>query len=134
MDIFLSINNREKVVQIPVLPSEITITSPQSNEKYTTTVGELNLIGNMGLKSLSWNSFFPSKKTNYSKNNTMFGWDLVNEIENMRKRKLPFRLIITETPINMAVTIDSFEYGLKAGAKDIQYSISLSEFNLGVST
>lgn len=129
MEIILSINNREKVIYIPVLPSELMIQSPEQNETYQTIgLGEVNLIGNKGLKSLSFSSFFPEKSVSYAKHNEMFGWEYVNELENLRDRKLPFRLVITETPINMPVTIDTFEYGLKAGTKDIQYSLELKEF------
>lgn len=129
MDIFLSINNREKVIQLPILPPEFTIQSPQNNESYqTVSLGEIKLIGNRGLKSISFSSIFPAKKLPYSRNTSMFGWDYVNEIESMRDRKIPFRLIITDTLINMPVTIDSFEYGMKSETKDIQYSIEFSEF------
>lgn len=129
MDIFLSINNREKVIQLPVLPAEFAVQSAQQNEIYqTVSIGEINLIGNKALKTIAWSSFFPAKRLSYSKNKTMFSWDYVRELETMRERKLPFRLIITDTLINMPVTIDSFEYGMKAGTMDIQYSIELKEF------
>lgn len=129
MDIVLSINNLEKVINFPVLPSEFTIQSPEQNETYQTIgIGEVNLIGDKGLKGISFSSFFPEKALTYSKNSEMFGWEFVNIIEELRDRKLPFRLVITETPINMPVTIDNFEYGLKAGRKDIQYSIEFKEF------
>ncbi|QHI71462.1 phage baseplate protein [Aminipila terrae] len=129
MDIFLSINNREKVIQIPVLPPEFTIQSPSQNESYQTiSTKEITLIGTMGLKTLSFSSIFPAQKVIYSKNCSMFGWEFVKEIEMMRDRRIPFRLIISETPINMPVTIESFEYGQKAGKKDINYSIEFKEF------
>ena len=130
MDIYLSINNREKVIKLPVLPEEFNITSPQNNEVFNACAGELNLIGELGLKSISWTSFFPCKEVKYSKENKLLGWELVNELEELRKRKLPFRLIITDTPINMAVTIDSFEYGLKAGPEHVRYTIELKEFRV----
>jgi hypothetical protein len=128
LDIYLSINNRERVLRIPVLPPEFTIKSPQGNEVYQTAIGYLNLIGNLEPKGLSWEGTFPAQAVSYSRNKSMFGWDFVNELETMRKRKIPFRVIITDTPINMAVTIDNFEYGMKAGTKDIRYSIELKEF------
>nr|WP_315020952.1 hypothetical protein [uncultured Aminipila sp.] len=129
MDIFLSINNREKVIQLPVLPEEITIKSPSQNETYQTIkTKEITLIGEIGLKTFGFSSVFPAKKQVYSKGTSMFGWDFVKEIETMRDRKIPFRLIVTDTPVNMAVTIESFEYGLKAGTKDINYSIEFKEF------
>lgn len=114
MKIYLSINNREKVIQLPHLPSEITISKGQSNETYSTVNGELNLIGNLSLETISFSSFFD-------------GWSLVEEIKSMRKRKLPLRLIVTETPINMPVTIDEFEASMRQGKK-VWYSITLHEF------
>ena len=129
MDIFLSINNREKVIQLPVLPAEFTVQSPQQNESYQTIeIGEINLIGNKGLKSIGFSSIFPAIRLAYSRNSSMLGWEFAKELESMRDRKIPFRLIITETPINMAVTIENFEYGMKSETKDIQYSIEFKEF------
>lgn len=129
MDIFLSINNREKVIQIPVLPEEFTIQSPSQNESYQTiTAKEITLIGETALRTIGFSSIFPAKKLTYSKNSSMFGWDFIKEIEELRNRRLPFRLILTETPINMPVTIESFEYGQKAGTKDINYTIEFKEF------
>ncbi len=129
MDIFLSINNNEKVIQFPVLPSEFTLQSSEAHYSYQTiSQGEITLIGNKSPKTISFSGVFPEKKLTYSKNTTMYGWDFVKQIEEMRDRKLPFRLIITETPINMPVTIESFEYGLRSGTKDIQYSLEFKEF------
>lgn len=46
MDIYLSVNNREQVICLPVLPAEFTITKPQKNEVFeTVNHGELKLIG-----------------------------------------------------------------------------------------
>ena len=45
------------------------------------------------------------------------------------ERKLPIRLIITDTPINMAVTIDDFSYTIGRDG-DMKYSITLSEVKL----
>lgn len=128
MDIYISINNREKVIQLPIIPEQITISSPQNNESYETiSLGELNLIGKMGLATIEFSSFFPAAPLSFSHNDTMFGWDYVTLFEELRKRRLPFRIIITDTPINMAVTIENFDYGMQAG-KHIYYTMSLKEF------
>ena len=42
MDIYLSVNNREQVLRLPVLPPEFTVSKPQSNETFeTVTQGQL---------------------------------------------------------------------------------------------
>lgn len=129
MDIFLSVNNREEVIQLPIVPSEFKISSPYNNETFTTiNLGDIKLFGESGLKSISIATFFPVKKYPFSRNKEMFGWEYVEMIESWRKRKLRVRLIATGTPINLVFAIDDFEYGLQDGSGDIYYSLSLSEF------
>lgn len=120
MEIYLSINNRETVIKFPYLPPELTIERPQGTETFQTVNGELNLIGNLELKTISFDSFLDAD------------WAFIEQIELMRRRKLPCRLIVVGTPINMACTIESFDTTLKRGKK-IWYSITFKEFRfLGV--
>lgn len=134
MDIFLSINNREQVMRLPVVPSQFKIQSPFSTKTFDTiNHGEIKMIGLRGLKSISWESFFPSKNYTFCKDRTYKGWDYVNTIEKWRDRRVPIRLIITDKSdndqvINIPVVIENFEYGVKDGSGDIFYSIVLSEF------
>ncbi|MCT4593586.1 MAG: hypothetical protein N4A57_04850 [Anaeromicrobium sp.] len=129
IDIHLSINNREQVIQLPILPSEFKIKSQHKNETYDTiSQGEIKLIGMEGLKSISIESFFPSKKYNFNRSNEYYGWEYVEIIEKWKERRVPIRIVISNTPINMACTIDSFEYGIKDGTKDIYYTLELGEF------
>jgi hypothetical protein len=129
MDIFLSINNREQVIQLPVVPEEFNITSPWSNQVFNTiTLGDINLIGLRGLKGISWSSFFPNHDYPFLRDRTMSAWEYAHAIEEIRVRRVPVRLIITDTLMNIAVLIDEFDYGVKDGSGDVYYSISFSEF------
>jgi len=129
MDIYLSINNREQVIKLPVVPSEFQIQSPQNNEKFNTiTQGDIKLIGNRGLKSIVLQSFFPSKNYDFNRDNTYKAWEYVEIIESWKDRRIPIRLIITDTPINIPVTIENFDYGERDGSRDIYYTLELSEF------
>ena len=130
MDIYLSVNNREEVMTMPVLPSEFTISKPQKNDTFeTVTEGELKLMGSLGLKSISWSSFFPVRDYPFlrDRSNTAFGY--LYTLDTWIGRKLPIRLIITETPINMACVVEDFSYTIKKDG-DMYYSITLSEFKL----
>lgn len=130
-DIYISINNREKVIKIPVVPEEINITSPFNNQTCSTiSQGEIKLIGLRGLKTISWESFFPAHNYPFRRDNTYDAWEYVNTLEEMRDCRIPVRLIITGADINIAAVIDEFNYGLKDGSGDVYYSISLSEFKL----
>ena len=129
MDIFLSINNREQVIQLPIVPAEFKVASPVNHETYMSiSQGDMKLIGQRGVKSLGIDTFFPSKVYPFNRDNTYKGWEYVEIIESWIDRRLPIRLIATNTPINMLVTIDSFDYGLQDGSGDIYYSLQLSQF------
>lgn len=129
MDIFLSINNREQVIQLPIVPREFEISNPMKNETYETiNQGEIKLLGQRGLSSISISSFFPSKEYPFSRDKTYFGWEYVEIINSWISKRMPIRLVASNTPINVAMTIDNFEYGLKDGSGDVYYTLSLSEF------
>jgi len=84
------------------------------------------LIGRSGLKSLTIESFFPVKDYPFSRDRTYKGWEYVEIIESWKR--VPVRLIATNTPVNMLVVIDNFEYGIQDGSGDVYYSLALSEF------
>lgn len=129
MDIFLSINNREQVLQLPIVPLEVKIATAMNNQKYETiALGEINQIGLAALSSLAIDSFFPARAYPFSRDTTYFGWEYVEIIEAWKTRRIPIRLVISDTPINMACTIDRFEYGIQDGSKDVYYTLELTEF------
>jgi len=130
MDIYLSVNNRADVIKLPVLPSEYTVKKPQGGTLVETVTGvELNLIGAPKLKSISITSFFPVRDYSYLRDTSMKGWDYAYKIDTWILQKLPIRLIITGTPINMPVRVTNFEYTIKTDG-DLWYTLELEEFNL----
>lgn len=129
MDIFLSINNREQVMQLPVLPRQFKIATEMKNQTYDTiSQGEIKLIGLPALASVELKSFFPVRDYPFLRDRTYQGWEYVEMIETWKVRRVPIRLIITDTPINMACSIETFEYGPQGGSGDIYYTLELSEF------
>jgi len=135
LDIFLSINNREQVIKLPVVPAQFKVSTGMNNQVYETiTQGEIKLIGLSALSSITLESFFPAKDYPFLRSEAYSGWEYAGIIEAWKARRVPIRIIITETPINMAVTIEKFEYGVQDGSQDIYYTLELSEFkfiNLG---
>lgn len=93
------------------------------------SLGELKLIGIPGLKTISWSSFFPIRDYPFlrDRSDTAFGY--LYTIDTWIKKKLPIRLIITETPINMACCVDDFSYTIGKDG-NMRYSITLSEVPL----
>jgi len=130
LDIYLSVNNRAEVLKLPVLPAEFTVSKPQKNETFdTASQGELKLIGVPGLKTISFSSFFPTRDYTFLRDRSYKGFEYAYIIDKWIEAKLPIRIVITDTPINMAVSVDSFEY--KVGRDgDLYYSITFGEFRL----
>lgn len=128
MDIFLSVNNRKQVLKLPVLPERFQVSKPQKNEVFeTVNQGELKLIGLPGLKSISWQSFFPVRDYPFLRDRTYKGFQYVYILDTWRARRIPIRLVITGTPINMPCVIDDFNYEIGPDG-DLYYTIVLGEF------
>ena len=132
MDIFLSVNNREQILQLPVVPPEFTITKPHKHDVFeTASHGDLKLLGPAGLKGIIINSFFPVRDYPFLRSRAYKGFEYVYIIDTWLAAKLPIRLIITETPINMAVTVDNFEYTINSTG-DLAYVLECQEFKMPV--
>lgn len=118
-------------VRIPVLPPSYSITSNQINKVVNiNALGEINLIGNRGLTEISFSSIFPFAYQSYCEYypiNTPK--EYIDSIEAM-KLSGDIRLTITETSINMMVTIENFQYGEEDGSGDISYSLEFKEYIL----
>jgi len=133
IQVFLSINNNEEVMQLPVPPAEYNIPSPWQNEQTNGLRQAINLIGLRGLRNIDIESFFPIAGHDYPflQNRSMWGMEYVDTIERWRDRRLPLRLIISDSSgkknLNMAVTIDNFEHGVKQDG-DIYYKLQMTEF------
>ncbi len=138
MDIFLSINNRQQVIKLPILPAQFKIQSGMKNDTYETiSQGDIKLIGMPTLKSITLEAFFPKKEYSFLRDRKHKGWEYVEMIEEWKLRRVPIRLIISEDTvytdngpniINMPCTIEAFEYGVQDGTGDIYYTLTLSEF------
>lgn len=61
LQVFLSINNNEEIIQLPVPPEEYEVPSPWKNEQIDGLTQTLNLIGTRGLQSIEITSFFQRK-------------------------------------------------------------------------
>ena len=115
---------------MPVLPPEFTVSKGRNNEVFdTVSQGQLKLIGTPALKTISWSSFFPSRDYPFLRDRSDMAFGYLYTIDTWYERKLPIRLIITDTPINMVVTIDDFSYTIGRDG-DMKYSITLSEVKL----
>jgi len=121
-----------QVVQLPVNPEEITITSSGNNKREEIVkLGEINLLRQKKLETLVIESFLPNDaNAPYVLTKRKFEKPqfYIDFFEKIRVEKKPFRFIISDTKINMLAAIEDLEYGLKAGDDDIHYSLTIKEY------
>ncbi len=132
VDVFLSINNNEEVIQFPVPPEPFEISSPWNNETFDGMKKELNIIGLRGLRTVELSSFFPIREYPFLQSRAMWGMEYVETIERWRDRRYPLRLIISSDDphvmnVNMPVTLDDFTYETKRDG-DIYFTMAFKEF------
>lgn len=130
MEFWLSFNNFQEKLQLPVNPGEFNIKVGNKNTVIDIqNLGDINLIGKEKLAEIQLSSFFPKNFAPYCATQYFPGpYEAVALIEKWRKSGKPIRLIITETPINMACAIEDFEYGERGGTRDVEYTLLLREY------
>lgn len=118
---FLVIGRRD--LRIPVLPEKLSIRSSTKVDKVSVlSLGEVARIGDLGLRTVKWSSYFPSESE---------AIDVIKFLQANRNEKKPIRLILTgfDLDINGLFAIDAIDYEERAGeVGDIYYSISLVEW------
>lgn len=131
MDIWLSFNNGAEKLRLPVLPATVGIQQGNNNTTVNITdLGELNLIGKSKLSAMSISTFFPK---NYYPNFCQYStfpdpFECVKMINNWRKSGKPIRVVVTETDINMACSVENFNHQIQDATKDVYYTLDLKEY------
>lgn len=130
MDFYLSYNNNEEQLRLPVTPSSFEVTQRHNNTVVNiTSLGELNLIGKKGLSSITLTSFFPSKEYYFCKyQGFQKPYECVAMLQKWKATNKPIRLIITDTPVNLAVSIESLSFSEQDGTGDVYFTLELKEY------
>ncbi|WP_099192228.1 phage portal protein [Tepidibacter mesophilus] len=133
MNIVMSYDNNNEIKVFPVVPDELGYEQPQNNEEFeTVNAGILNLIGDMGLRTLSISSMFPTHDYKWLKvGSSSDGQSYVDFIEKIQRLKVPARIVVTYANgvefLNMACTVESFNPRLMKN-EDIKYDLNLKEY------
>lgn len=119
-------------VTFPVPPDKLpTISNPQNNDVFNSVVGDVSVIGLLGLRTIEFEDvLLPSNVDDYSWANGDNASDIINFINDNRQKGQPFRIIITKgdvTYINMACLIDDFDY-YQDNQADYHINMSLTEY------
>ena len=130
MDIYLNWDNEEKSILLPINPSSFEIAGSQNNQSvYVHNLGEINLKGKRGLYSITLESFFPSRKYDFSHGTYHDPYDYYcKKLTKLYESNKTIHLIITETDINMFCTIESFSHGEADRSGDVKYRHTIKEY------
>lgn len=116
-------NYRFAVLPVSIEPA----LSMQNTAVNITNLGEINLIGKRGLKTLSLSSIFPKQEYSFVQYKGFpKPQKCVELIESWTDN--PVRLIITGMNINMLVTIESFNHAVQDASGDIYFTLELKEY------
>jgi hypothetical protein len=127
MNFWLKHTDKDKF-KLPVTPSSFEVAVSHKNTVVSIIqLGEINLLGKTGLKSISLSCFFPAQDYNFSKDDREDPEWYVNKLEKWRNSNTLIRFIISDV-INIQCTIESFSWGMQDGTKDIYYTINLKEY------
>lgn len=130
MEVWLSFRNNEDRFQLPVTPSGYGVTRSKDNKTVNiNSLGDIKLIGKEGLRSLTIESFFPAHDYKFIDSTEVWEpFQYVEMIEKWEETTEPIRVIYTDTPINYAMSIESFEWKEQDGTGDVYFTLSLEEY------
>lgn len=119
-------------ITFPVPPEKLpTIENPQNNEVFNSVIGDISIMGLLGLRSIKFDDLLlPSNVNDYSWAKGDNGADIINFINDNRQKGQPFRLIITKgdvTYCNMNVLIDDFNY-YQDNQTDYHIDVTFTEY------
>lgn len=130
----------ENRLVLPVTPWKYSVSTAQNNKVIDILdSGEMLLFGNPRLQKLKVSCFFPAKFHEYSfvvGDTDIDALECVDLMKNWKENKTPIRVIITESPVNIMMAIQRFDYNERDGSKDIYFSLEFiehKEFNVPAS-
>ena len=120
------------IVQLPINPEKLEIEMKADIKSIETVgIGDISLIKGQKLRSLKISSFLPSDNkypfilTKGDFKEPKFYIDFFSKIISDKK---PCRLVITDTEINMLMSIESFNHNYQGGDDDVYFDIDLQEY------
>ncbi len=116
---------------LPVTPAKYEVSTGQQNKVVDITqLGQLLVFGTPKLRTLSFSCFFPSLAHDYPfvVGDSREPAEIIELLTKWKEERLPIRIIITDSPVNMMVGIMSLNYREQDGSRDIYYDLALTEY------
>lgn len=133
MEFWITRKNGAEKLWFPIPASEFRIDGTrQITKEYINGFGEVALAGKKQLTTISFSSWLPAQpKHRYAQYpNYKKPYEIVAMLEKWKNDTVPVRFFITKTGINFACYIEAFSYYEKAGSRDVEFEMSLSEYRI----
>lgn len=133
LQFWLTFNNSEYELRLPVNPDQISLTFEHGVEDFTLAqLGDYSIIGKRKATGLSFSSFFPARfAESYCEYEEIPNpWEAIALLKEWQTSGRPMRVLITGTPINMAVTLRTLTIEAEKGGEpgDIYFSAEFREY------
>lgn len=119
---------------LPVVPADLPkVNNPQNNETFSSVLGDLRIIGTLGLRTVTLDTIAPTYSNKYPWSNPAgaSGQQVVNYLRQAQMTYQPVRLAIFYSNgseyLNMQCLVDSFDY-YADNVKDYHYSVTFTEY------
>lgn len=125
------VSGEDGKVILPVTPKKYSVKSGQMNKVVSVEqLGEALLFGLPSAKKLSFEGFFPSPTHDYPfvVGSTQNPIDMVEQVNKWLEARKPVRVIITDSPVNLMVGIQSFDWWEQDGSRDVYFSLEFCEY------
>lgn len=132
MDLYMTEKDTGTKYALSLLPDEVKTKASANVISYNfINVGEVKMPNGQKLRQFTWSGVFPGK----SRYNLPFvkkqHWkapkEMVNVLENWRKKGTRIVLMLTETSLNCEVFLSAFDHTWTGGAGDAEYSVTFIE-------
>ncbi|MBN3523099.1 LysM peptidoglycan-binding domain-containing protein [Paenibacillus apiarius] len=132
---YLSFNNQEQVIELPVNPAQLDISEAGNLQSFDIIgLGEVNAIETPKPAAIQFSSIFPISPAPYvhvPPDKLLPPSDYVIQIRSWMESKRPIRFVLT-TPtyqMNLAMAIEKFTWREAAGSVgDLEYDLSLKQY------
>lgn len=126
-------------VQFPVNPAEFEVGNPYANTHINiNSLGEINMKGKRGLKTLKFGSFFPANDYAWLNSGSLFGnlldssagdpYGNIAKTRQIAESDKPAKISISGTDVSMDCLIDDFTYKEQDGSGDVYFTLEISEY------
>jgi len=135
MDIYISEIETGVRIALSMLPEKAQYRAAANQQTYDIiNTGEIKIPNGTKLLTFSWGGILPGRGRREASYVKSHYWrepsELLSLFEKWRKEGMRLRLMITETPINYDVYLDTYTAEAKGGLGDYEYQIAFHEARL----